>query len=131
MDNNGSRPAQRHLDPRARQVIDAAAMLEIPEYEFLAMAYREWYGRPPPREILDALFGPYMFDGTTPYWAVSLARQVIALYESGRLDESRFRSPAHPPATLRDLVTAIGQSVILLAVLWLIWYAVTVYRPLG
>lgn len=105
-------------------------MLEISEYELLAMAYREWYGRPPRREDLDALFGPYMFDGSTPYWAVALARQVITLYEHGRLAESRFRSPAHPPPTVRELVTGIGQSVLLLTVLWLIWYAVSVYAPL-
>lgn len=122
--------ADRALDPRARQVIEAAAILEIPEYELLAMAFREWFGRAPRRQDLDALFGPYMFDGVTPYWAVALARQVIALHEQGRLDHSRFRAPSHPPATLRDIVTGIGQSVLLLALVGFIWYLASDYPPL-
>lgn len=120
----------RRLDPRARQVIEAAAILEISEYELLAMAYREWYGRSPRREDLDALFGPYMFDGVTPFWAVSLARQIIALHDQGRLRESRFRAPAHPPATLRDIITGTSQCLLLLALVGLIWYLVSVYPPL-
>lgn len=122
-------PAPRDLDPRARQVIEAAAILEISEYELLAMAFREWHGRPPRGEDLDPLFGPYMLDGVTPYWAVSLARQVISLYEHGRLRESRFRAPARPPATPRDIVTGIAQSLLLLALFGLIWYVASVYEP--
>lgn len=123
-------PATDHpLDPRARQVVEAAAILEISEYELLAMAFREWFGRPPRREELDPLFGPYMFDGVTPYWAVSLARQVITAYEHGRLPESRFRAPARPRATLRDVITGIGQSLLLLALVGLVWYAASVYVP--
>lgn len=122
--------ADRWLNPRTRRVIEAAAILEIPEYDLLAMAFREWYGRSPRRADLDALFGPYMFDGVTPFWAVSLARQVIALHEQGRLRESRFRAPAHPPPTLRDIVTGISQCVLLLTVVGLIWYVVTIYEPL-
>lgn len=122
--------AERALDPRARQVIEAAAILEISEYELLAMAFREWFGRAPRRQDLDPLFGPYMFDGVTPYWAVALARQIIALHEQGRLHHSRFRAPSHPPATPRDIVTGIGQSVLLLALVGFIWYLASVYPPL-
>lgn len=123
-------PATEHrLDPRARQVVEAAAILEISEYELLAMAFREWYGRSPRREDLDPLFGPYMFDGVTPYWAVSLARQIITLHDHGRLRHSRFRVPPQPPATLRDIITGVGQSVLLLALFGLIWYLASVYVP--
>lgn len=128
--HTASEPVTGHrLDPRACQVVEAAAILDISEYELLAMAFREWYGRPPRREDLDPLFGPYMFEGVTPFWAVSLARRIIALYQDGRLRQSRYRAPARPPATLRDVITGVGQSLLLLALFGLIWYAASVYVP--
>lgn len=122
------RPGHR-LDPRARQVIEAAAILEISEYELLDMAYREWFGRPPRAAELSDVFGPYMFDGRTPYWAVALARQIITLYNQGRLAESRFRAMMRPPPTLRDILTAVSQSVLLLLLAWFIYYAASSWQP--
>ena len=125
------RPPRDRMDPRARQVIDAAAILEISEYELLDMAYREWFGRPPSARELNEVFGPYMFDGVTPYWAASLARQVIALHDEGRLEQSRFRPAARPPPSLRDILTAIAQSVLLLLLFWLIYHLASTYHPPG
>lgn len=122
-------PAANRLDPRTRKVIEAAAILEISEYEFLDMAYREWFGYPPRARELSDVFGPYMFDGTTPFWAVALARQVIALYDQGRLADSRFRAVMRPPPTLRDLLAAAGQSVLLLLLFGMIYYAAAGYTP--
>lgn len=122
------RPGHR-LDPRARQVIEAAAILEISEYELLDMAYREWFGRPPRAAELSDVFGPYMFNGTTPFWAVSLARQVIALYNDGRLAESRFRAVMRPPPTLREIFVAASQSVLLLLLAWFIYYVASTHQP--
>lgn len=123
--------ARAALDPNARQVIDAAAILEISEYELLALAYREWYGRAPCTQELSAAFGPYMFHGRTPFWAVALARQVIALHDAGKLAESRFARAGQPPPRLRDLLTAAAQSVLLLVVFGLIYYSVVSYQPPG
>lgn len=123
------RPAGQRLDPAARQVIEAAAILEISEYELLDMAYREWYGRPPRAHVLSDAFGPYMFDGRTPFWAVALARQIIDLYNEGRLAQSRFRAVMRPPPTLRELLTAAAQSVLLLLLFGLIYYAASTYTP--
>ncbi|MDX1610433.1 MAG: hypothetical protein R3225_09960 [Halofilum sp. (in: g-proteobacteria)] len=123
-----SRPRRRTgppLDPAARQVIEAAAILEISEYELLDLAYREWFGRPPRPAALNDAFGPYMFHGRTPFWAVALAREIIALDDAGRLAGSRFRAALKPPPTLRELVTAAGQSALLLLLFGLIWYAAT------
>lgn len=123
--------ARAALDPNARQVIDAAAILEISEYELLALAYREWYGRAPCTDELGAVFGPYMFHGRTPFWAVALARQVIALHDAGQLAESRFARAGQPPPRLRDLLTAAAQSVLLLVVFGLIYYSAAGYQPPG
>ncbi len=123
------RNAGQPLDPGARLVIEAAAILEISEYELLDLAYREWYGRPPPARVLSDAFGPYMFHGRTPFWAVPLAREVIALYREGRLEQSRFRAVMRPPPTLRDLLVAAVQSVLLLLLFGLIWYAASAHVP--
>lgn len=127
-----SRPRRnqgRPLDPGARQVIEAAAILEISEYELLDLAYREWYGRPPRPDALRDAFGPHMFHGRTPFWAVALAREVIALDAEDRLARSRFRAVRRPPPTLRELATAAGQSVLLLLLFGLLWYAAATHAP--
>lgn len=131
MQSGHDQRARAALDPNAGLVIDAAAILEIPEYELLALAYREWYGRAPRTHELGAVFGPYMFHGRTPFWAVALARQVIALHDAGQLAGSRFARGGQPPPRLRDLLTAAAQSVLLLVVFGLIYYGVVSYQPPG
>ncbi|MEX0729208.1 MAG: hypothetical protein WED00_04150 [Aquisalimonadaceae bacterium] len=115
------RRASSDLDPRTRDIIQAAAMLEISEFDFMAIAFREWYGKEPACEQISAHFRPYMFGGVPPFWAHRLALEVLRLYDDGQLDRSRFGILPPPPATMREVATGIGQVLFLLAVLYIIF----------
>jgi hypothetical protein len=127
-------PTHRHatrrppeLDPRARDIIQAANMLEVSEFDFLGIAYREWYGHEPARERINAVFGNYMFGGEPPFWAHRLAREVIGLFDRGELDRSRFGVRPPPPPTLQEIAIGIGQMIGLLILLYLIFHGVLSY----
>lgn len=122
------RVTDRRLDPWARQVIEAAAILEVSEYDVLSMAFREHFGRSPRTGEIGRIFGPYMFDGTTPNWAAALAEEVIDLYDRDQLARSRFHSAARP-RTLRDVVIGIGQSVLIVVLFGLIYLFLTPPPP--
>ncbi|MCP1676337.1 hypothetical protein J2T57_003498 [Natronocella acetinitrilica] len=112
------------LDPQSRDVIQAAGMLEISEYDFMAIAYREWFGSSATRQALEGYFRPYMFGDPPPFWAHRLALEVLDLHERGQLKNSRFAVDPPPRATMRDVSMGITQLIIMLCVLWIIFDAV-------
>lgn len=123
------RSLAHHLPPEAQDVVDAASILEISEYDLLALAYEERFGRKPRPVELGRVFTPYMLDGETPEWGTALAREIIGLYERGELPESRFAIMLRPPATWREWLSGILESLLVLGVLWLIYYAFATYQP--
>lgn len=123
----GHRRKTADLDPRSRDVIQAAAMLEISEFEFMRIAHREWYGREAGQDNLMSYFAPYMFGAPPPFWAHRLAREVILLHETRRLDRSRFGINPAPPTTLREVAIGISQLIFLLVVLYAIFNALMNY----
>jgi len=109
------------LDPDTRDVIEAAGMLSVSEFDFLEIAHVEWFGRMPDRKHVNRLFAHHMLGGKPPFWVHRLAREVIGLYESGTLDRSRFGVNAPPPPNLRDIGIGIGQTALLLLIGYLIF----------
>jgi hypothetical protein len=79
-------------EPRDDQdaVLDAAALLDIPEIEAFRLAYLRWYGRPIGDPDLEAHFVRYMFHGVVPPWVRAFTREVLAAARAGPLDPVRF-----------------------------------------
>ena len=115
------------LDPRSRDVIQAAGLLEISEYDFMSIAYREWYGSTAPRHTLERHFRPYMFGGPPPFWAYRLAQEVLDLDEQGQLKGSRFAVDPPPPSNMRDVAVGVSQILIMLCILWVLFDAMFSY----
>ena len=115
------------LDPRSRTFIQAAGLLEISEYDLMAIAYREWYGQSASRQVLERHFRPYMFGGPPPFWAHRLATEVLELDDRGELKSSRFGVEPPPKATSREIMTGVSQTLILICLVIILFEALIRY----
>ncbi len=111
-------------------VTEAAGILETSEYEVLRIAFTETFGREPGVTEMGRVFSRYLMTDATPQWAVNVALEVIELYDAGKLPESRFAVQARPPATLRELLSGLFQSLLLLAILGMIYFWFATWEPL-
>jgi hypothetical protein len=84
-------------------VLDAAALLDVTEFDFFRLAYRRRFGRLPSERMLETVFADYMLRGQVPPWVTVVCREVIDRQDRGALDAEamgagRFRDrSARPP----------------------------------
>lgn len=102
---------QRDSDWDAGPVPEAAAALDIKEFDLFALAHRWWFGRPLDRQALERVFAAYMFAGAVPPWARHYAREVLrelgsAAPDLTRLGLRRPRAAAQPPRQARHILAA-------------------------
>ncbi len=81
---------EKKMSADVADVLEAAALLEVTEFEFFRIAHRRWYGTTVEERELERLYLPYMFHGRVPPWVRQLAREVIAMAEADRLDPKTF-----------------------------------------
>jgi hypothetical protein len=86
----------------ADAVMDAAALLDVTEFDLFRLAYRWRFGRLPAEAVLENAFAAYMLRGSVPPWVTALCREAIERRDRGVLDAEalgagRFRDrPARP-----------------------------------
>ena len=99
----------------------AANLLQVGEFQFLQLAYREWHGENLPDAMIDRLFDLYMLGDQVPVWARHYARRIVELSNQGRLDDRNpgfhrfdhdYRTSA--PHGVRDFAIAASMIVVLL-----------------
>lgn len=71
-------------------VLEAAALLEVTEFELFRIAYRRWFGTDIRDRELERFYLPYMFRGRVPPWVRQLTRAVIAAAETDTLDPRSY-----------------------------------------
>ena len=81
---------QRDADWGAGPVPEAAAALEVKEFDLFALAHRWWFGRGADARVLERVFAAYMFAGAVPPWARHYAREILRELRSGAPDLTRF-----------------------------------------
>ncbi len=84
------RPDKEEKDARG-DVVKAANLLQIGEFQFLQIAYKEWHDEELPKRLMDDLFKVYMFRGDVPPWASHYARTIFERERKGRLDDREAR----------------------------------------
>jgi hypothetical protein len=84
-----------------RAVLDAAAVLDVTEFELFGFAYRRWFGDEAPAERLERVFAHYMFHHETPPYVRLFTREVLRRERDGALRASDFGVPP-PPDTPPD-----------------------------
>ncbi|UCH74341.1 MAG: hypothetical protein JSU82_00305 [Rhodospirillales bacterium] len=77
----------REDDPERGIVIQAANILQIGEFQFLQLAYREWFGHDMPPEEVDGHFRHFILKGQTPHWVLQYAERIIDWDARDLLDE--------------------------------------------
>ena len=112
---------QRDTDWGAGPILEAAALLEVKEFDLFALAHRWWFGRRLGQQALERVFANYMFGGVVPPWARHYAREILRELASAAPDLARLgfeRPPRHarPPRHGRLIVAAT-------AVIFALFYA--------
>ena len=115
-------PFDQDLRPDILSVLDAAAILDITEYELFRLAYERWYGEQVDENALEPFFVAYMFKDVVPLWVRYFSRLVHRRSQLGTLDakelgvDSRLRTPQMVRRGTRfavTLVTVLATLVVL------------------
>ncbi len=109
------RPDSEESEHAERMVIVTAAnLLQVGEFQFLQLAYREWYNRDMPDASVSRLFTRYMMHDEVPAWARHYARLIMTRAESGCLNADdptyhRYDNDYHTeaPHGVRRFLTAV------------------------
>ena len=115
-------PFDETLEPDVQSVLDAAAMLDVTEFELFRLAYAHWHGRVPDEYTLEGHFVAYMFRDLVPPWVRHFARTVERLFHRDELDRHALGVYRH--AASREMVRSgarytvtIGTVLVTLVVL--------------
>lgn len=122
-------PFDEPLDPDIRSVLDAAAMLDITEYELFRLAYLRWYGSIPDDGKVEPHFVAYMFRNVVPPWVRHFARKVETLFHRGELDRHALgvgRLATSPEMVSLGLRYTVGIAIVVAALVVLAEFVATV-----
>jgi hypothetical protein len=120
MDDGEVRGAERKP---ADAFMDAAALLDVAEFDLFRLAYWRRFGQQPGEDMLEKVFADYMLRGHVPSWVAALCREVIDREEHGALDAEaigagRFRDrPARPPHGVLWVSAAVTVWLVLMVCL--------------
>jgi hypothetical protein len=81
---------ERKMPGDVADVLEAAALLEVTEFELFRIAYRRWFGVDLQDRELERFYLPYMFGSRVPPWVRQLTRSVIAEAEAETLDPRTY-----------------------------------------
>ena len=81
---------EKKMSGDVADVLEAAALLEVTEFELFRIAYRRWFHAEIDDTELERLYLPYMFHGQVPHWVRQLTRQVIGEADRDHLDPKTY-----------------------------------------
>ena len=87
---------EKSMPSDVADVLEAAALLQVTEFEFFHLAYRRWYGAEIGDDGLERHYLPYMFKQQVPIWVRHLAREVIDRADQDMLDPRAFGVQPRP-----------------------------------
>ena len=68
------------------EVLYAANLLQIGEFQLIQLAYKVWYGENLPENKVNKIFSEYMITGIIPIWVIYYARDILKLERANILD---------------------------------------------
>ena len=66
-------------NPKRSEILDAANLLQIGEFQLIQLAYKVWYKENLPENKINKIFEVYMIRGIIPIWVTYYARDIIKL----------------------------------------------------
>ena len=66
-------------NPKRSQILHAANLLQIGEFQLIQLAYKIWYGKELSEDKINIIFSEYMVSGIIPIWVSYYARDIIKM----------------------------------------------------
>ena len=66
-------------NPKRSEIIHAANLLQIGEFQLIQLAYKDWYKKELPEEKINKIFSEYMVTGIIPIWVTYYASDIIKM----------------------------------------------------
>ena len=73
-------------NPKRSEILDAANLLHIGEFQLIQLAYKVWYKNDLPEDKINKIFSEYMITGIIPIWVTYYAKDIIKLDKANILD---------------------------------------------
>ena len=72
--------------PKRTEILHAANLLQIGEFQLIQLAYKVWYNKDLPEDKISKIFSEYMVTGIIPIWVTYYAKDIIKLDNANVLD---------------------------------------------
>ena len=73
-------------DPKRSEILHAANLLQIGEFQLIQLAYKVWYRKDLPEEKINKIFSEYMVSGIVPIWVTYYARDILKMENANVLN---------------------------------------------
>ena len=73
-------------NPKRSEILHAANLLQIGEFQLIQLAYKVWYGKDLAEEKINTIFGEYMVSGIIPIWVTYYAKDIIKIEKANALN---------------------------------------------
>ena len=73
-------------NPKRSEILHAANLLQIGEFQLIQLAYKIWYNEDLPEDRINKIFSEYMITGIIPIWATFYAKDILKLDQADVLD---------------------------------------------
>ena len=68
------------------EILHAANLLQIGEFQLIQLAYKVWYGENLPEDKINNIFSEYMVNEIIPIWVTAYAKDILKLDQANVLD---------------------------------------------
>ena len=72
--------------PKRSEILNAANILQIGEFQLIQLAYKVWYNEDLPEDKINKIFSEYMVTGIIPIWVTHYAQDILKLSKANVLD---------------------------------------------
>ena len=73
-------------NPKRSEILNAANLLQIGEFQLIQLAYKVWYREALPEDKINNIFSEYMVSEIIPIWVTAYARDILKLDQANVLD---------------------------------------------
>ena len=73
-------------NPKRSEILNAANLLQIGEFQLIQLAYKVWYKEDLPEDKINKIFEEYMITGIIPIWVTYYAKDILKLDQANVLD---------------------------------------------
>mgnify|MGYP001171708651 FL=1 len=73
-------------NPKRSEILHAANLLQIGEFQLIQLAYKVWYGKDLPEEKINKIFNEYMISGIIPIWVTYYAKDILKMERANVLN---------------------------------------------